>query len=133
MAAAPGAFALKRSTRSKRRRPSRSFPSSARAKAREHYADLAESDTAEYLGKLKLVKKLESDIVRKAVLKDGTRIDGRLQQDAAGNLIVDGDVRRLFDYFLSAVGAEPLRTGTEPVRNRRQGGGHVPFPPVHDG
>lgn len=49
----------------------------ARAKAREHYADLAESDTAEYLGKLKLVKKLESDIVRKAVLKDGTRIDGR--------------------------------------------------------
>ncbi|MGB3470730.1 MAG: polyribonucleotide nucleotidyltransferase, partial [Erythrobacter sp.] len=45
----------------------------ARTKAREHYADLAESDPAEYMGRLKLVKKLESDIVRKAILKDGQR------------------------------------------------------------
>ncbi len=49
----------------------------ARAKAREHYADLEESDPAEYMGRLKLVKKLESDIVRKAILEDGQRIDGR--------------------------------------------------------
>jgi polyribonucleotide nucleotidyltransferase len=49
----------------------------ARTKAREHYAALEESDPAEYLGRLKLVKKLESDIVRKAILKDGQRIDGR--------------------------------------------------------
>lgn len=49
----------------------------ARAKAREHYADLAESDPGQYMGILKLVKKLESDIVRKAILKDGSRIDGR--------------------------------------------------------
>ncbi|MDG5750610.1 polyribonucleotide nucleotidyltransferase [Qipengyuania sp. XHP0211] len=49
----------------------------ARAKAREHYSDLEESDPAEYMGRLKLVKKLESDIVRKAILKDGQRIDGR--------------------------------------------------------
>jgi polyribonucleotide nucleotidyltransferase len=49
----------------------------ARAKAREHYESLNHDDPAEYLGKLKLVKKLESDIVRKAVLKEGTRIDGR--------------------------------------------------------
>ncbi|MEL6238844.1 MAG: polyribonucleotide nucleotidyltransferase [Pseudomonadota bacterium] len=49
----------------------------ARTKARDHYADLAESDPAEYMGRLKLVKKLESDIVRKAILKDGERIDGR--------------------------------------------------------
>ncbi|NNC48278.1 MAG: polyribonucleotide nucleotidyltransferase [Sphingomonas sp.] len=49
----------------------------AREKAREHFADLQESDPAEYLGLLKLVKKLESDIVRKAILKDGQRIDGR--------------------------------------------------------
>ncbi|MBW0145607.1 polyribonucleotide nucleotidyltransferase [Sphingomicrobium clamense] len=49
----------------------------AREKARDHYADLAESDPAEYMGRLKLVKKLESDIVRKAILKDGQRIDGR--------------------------------------------------------
>ncbi len=49
----------------------------ARAKAREHFADLEASDPAGYMGRLKLVKKLESDIVRKAILKDGTRIDGR--------------------------------------------------------
>jgi len=49
----------------------------AREKARDHYAGLSESDPAEYMGRLKLVKKLESDIVRKAILKDGQRIDGR--------------------------------------------------------
>src|SRR5690606_18413029 len=49
----------------------------ARTKAREHYEALGHSDPAEYMGKLKLVKKLEGDIVRKAILKDGTRIDGR--------------------------------------------------------
>ncbi|WP_239804394.1 polyribonucleotide nucleotidyltransferase [Croceicoccus hydrothermalis] len=49
----------------------------ARTKAREHYENQEAADPAEYLGKLKLVKKLESDIVRKAILKDGTRIDGR--------------------------------------------------------
>ena len=49
----------------------------AREKARKHYESLDHSDPAEYLGKLKLVKKLESDIVRKSILKDGQRIDGR--------------------------------------------------------
>ncbi|MEM1053031.1 MAG: polyribonucleotide nucleotidyltransferase, partial [Pseudomonadota bacterium] len=49
----------------------------AREKAREVFADLAESDPAEYLGTLKLVKKLESEIVRGSIIKDGTRIDGR--------------------------------------------------------
>ncbi|RIV87768.1 polyribonucleotide nucleotidyltransferase [Aurantiacibacter zhengii] len=49
----------------------------ARAKAREHYEGLDHDDPSEYLGKLKLVKKLESDIVRGSILKDGTRIDGR--------------------------------------------------------
>ena len=49
----------------------------ARTKAREHYESLDHDDPAEYLGKLKLVKKLESDIVRGSILKDGTRIDGR--------------------------------------------------------
>lgn len=47
---------------------------------------------------------------------NGTRIDGRLQQDAAGNLIIDGDVRRLFDYFLSAIGAEPLTHSVQRLR-----------------
>jgi len=49
----------------------------ARAKAREHFESIEQADPAEYLGKLKLVKKLEADIVRKAILTDGTRIDGR--------------------------------------------------------
>ncbi|EKM94248.1 lipase chaperone [Stutzerimonas degradans] len=47
---------------------------------------------------------------------NGTRIDGRLQQDTAGNLIFDGDVRRLFDYFLSAIGAEPLTHSVQRLR-----------------
>lgn len=49
----------------------------ARTKAREAFADLKESDPAQYLGTLKLVKKLEANIVRGAILKDGVRIDGR--------------------------------------------------------
>ncbi|MBI0474162.1 polyribonucleotide nucleotidyltransferase [Sphingomonas sp. MA1305] len=49
----------------------------ARTKAREAFADLKDSDPAQYLGTLKLVKKLEADIVRTAILKEGRRIDGR--------------------------------------------------------
>lgn len=49
----------------------------ARTKARDLFADLKDSDPAQYLGTLKLVKKLEADIVRGAILKDGIRIDGR--------------------------------------------------------
>lgn len=49
----------------------------ARAKARDAFVDLKESDPAQYLGTLKLVKKLEADIVRSAILKNGRRIDGR--------------------------------------------------------
>jgi polyribonucleotide nucleotidyltransferase len=49
----------------------------ARAKAREGLADMETSDPAGYLGALKLVKKLEAEIVRGAILKDGVRIDGR--------------------------------------------------------
>ena len=46
----------------------------ARAKAREATEDM---DPAERLRALKQVKKLEADIVRSAILRDGTRIDGR--------------------------------------------------------
>ena len=49
----------------------------ARAKAREAFADLEASDPAQYLATLKLVKKLEADVVRGAILKEGRRIDGR--------------------------------------------------------
>ncbi|MBV1918468.1 MAG: polyribonucleotide nucleotidyltransferase [Sphingomonadaceae bacterium] len=46
----------------------------ARAKAKAHYAE-ADGQTQMTAGKL--VKKLESEIVRTAILKDGARIDGR--------------------------------------------------------
>jgi polyribonucleotide nucleotidyltransferase len=49
----------------------------ARTKARDAFEDLKHSNPAEYLGTLKLVKKLEAEIVRTAILKTGRRIDGR--------------------------------------------------------
>ena len=49
----------------------------ARTKAREAFADLKHENPAEYLGTLKLVKKVEAEIVRGAILKTGKRIDGR--------------------------------------------------------
>ncbi len=49
----------------------------ARTKARDGLADLKDSDPQAYLASLKLVKKLEADIVRTAILKEGRRIDGR--------------------------------------------------------
>jgi polyribonucleotide nucleotidyltransferase len=46
----------------------------ARAKAKEAFADASPQDQ---MAAMKLVKKLEAEIVRGAILKDGTRIDGR--------------------------------------------------------
>ncbi|MDB5694762.1 MAG: polynucleotide phosphorylase/polyadenylase [Sphingomonas bacterium] len=49
----------------------------ARTKAREAFEDLKHANPAEYLGTLKLVKKVEAEIVRGQILNDGVRIDGR--------------------------------------------------------
>ena len=38
----------------------------------------------------------------------GTQVDGVLQVDAAGNLVVDQALRRVFDYFLATIGEESL-------------------------
>src|SRR5690606_1689885 len=38
----------------------------------------------------------------------GTEVDGRFEVDGAGNLIITQEVRHLFDYFLAAIGEEPL-------------------------
>lgn len=38
----------------------------------------------------------------------GTDVDGELKVDANGNLVMDVEVRHLFDYFLSALGEESL-------------------------
>lgn len=47
----------------------------------------------------------------------GTTVDGRLQVDAAGNLVIEEGVRRLFDYFLAAMGEEPLTTTVQRLRD----------------
>ena len=49
----------------------------ARTKARTEMESTKHENPAEYLASLKLVKKLEADIVRGAILTDGIRIDGR--------------------------------------------------------
>lgn len=38
----------------------------------------------------------------------GTEVDGVLRVDNNGNLVIDHDIRRVFDYFLSTLGEEPL-------------------------
>lgn len=40
----------------------------------------------------------------------GTEVDGELEVDAGGHLKITNGVRHVFDYFLSAVGEEPLET-----------------------
>lgn len=40
----------------------------------------------------------------------GTEVDGELEVDANGHLRITNGVRRVFDYFLSAVGEEPLES-----------------------
>ena len=40
----------------------------------------------------------------------GTEVDGALEADADGHLKINNAVRRTFDYFLSALGEEPLDT-----------------------
>lgn len=46
----------------------------------------------------------------------GTEVDGELEVDASGHLRVTGGIRRLFDYFLSAVGEEPVDTIIKRIR-----------------
>nr|WP_215730828.1 lipase secretion chaperone [Pseudomonas lalucatii] len=46
----------------------------------------------------------------------GTRVDGRFRTDAAGHLLISEDIRRIFDYFLAAIGEEPLRSSVERLR-----------------
>ncbi|MCC2636635.1 MAG: lipase chaperone [Moraxellaceae bacterium] len=40
----------------------------------------------------------------------GTEVDGELEVDANGRLKITGGIRRVFDYFLSAVGEEPIES-----------------------
>ena len=40
---------------------------------------------------------------------DGTTVDGQFRVDSAGNLLISEDIRRIFDYFLSALGEDSLQ------------------------
>ncbi len=46
----------------------------------------------------------------------GTEVDGRLQVDANGNLLINDQLRHLFDYYLSANGEETPKQAQERVR-----------------
>jgi lipase chaperone LimK len=46
----------------------------------------------------------------------GTHVDGSFHLDAAGNLLVSEDIRRIFDYFLSTHGEEPLANSVQRLR-----------------
>lgn len=46
----------------------------------------------------------------------GTEVDGELEVDAAGRLKITGGIRRVFDYFLAAVGEEPLESILKRIR-----------------
>lgn len=46
----------------------------------------------------------------------GTDVDGELELDASGHLKITGGIRRVFDYFLSAVGEEPLDSILKRIR-----------------
>lgn len=45
-----------------------------------------------------------------------TEVDGALEVDAAGNLIINIGIRHVFDYFLSAIGEEDLTTIISRIR-----------------
>ncbi|MEK1905528.1 MAG: lipase secretion chaperone [Pseudomonas sp.] len=55
----------------------------------------------------------------------GTQVDGSFSVDQNGNLLITRDIRRIFDYFLSALGEEPLETSVKRlqgyIRSQLQG------------
>lgn len=46
----------------------------------------------------------------------GTQIDGRLRADSLGRLIIERDIRRVFDYFLASIGEEPIEASVTRLR-----------------
>ncbi|MBA1279501.1 MULTISPECIES: lipase secretion chaperone [Pseudomonadaceae] len=46
----------------------------------------------------------------------GTEVDGRLRTDSHGELIIDGDIRRVFDYFLASIGEESIDASVTRLR-----------------
>ena len=99
----------------------------ARTKAREAFAELEASDPAAYLATLKLVKKLEADVVRGAILKEGRRIDGRdtktvrpieamvgfLPRTHGSSLFTRGETQAIVTTTLGTKDAEQMIDGLE--------------------
>jgi polyribonucleotide nucleotidyltransferase len=118
----------------------------ARAKAREAFKDLEESDPAEYLATLKLVKKLEADVVRGAILNEGRRIDGRdtktvrpieaivgfLPRTHGSALFTRGETQAICTTTLGTKDAEQMIDGLEGLSYQRFML-HYNFPPYSVG
>lgn len=51
----------------------------------------------------------------------GTDVDGRLETDSSGNLIITSQIRHLFDYFLSLVGEEDIAATEQRIRDHLAG------------
>ena len=47
----------------------------------------------------------------------GTDVDGVLEVDARGNLVITAHIRHMFDYFLSMIGEEPAATSRQRIRD----------------
>jgi polyribonucleotide nucleotidyltransferase len=118
----------------------------ARTKAREAFADLEQSDPAQYLATLKLVKKLEADVVRGAILKEGRRIDGRdtktvrpiesmvgfLPRTHGSALFTRGETQAIVTTTLGTKEAEQMIDGLEGLSYQRFML-HYNFPPYSVG
>src|SRR5918998_4276789 len=118
----------------------------ARTKAREAFADLETSDPAAYLATLKLVKKLEADVVRGAILKEGRRIDGRdtktvrpiesmvgfLPRTHGSALFTRGETQAIVTTTLGTKDAEQMIDGLEGLSYQRFML-HYNFPPYSVG
>jgi polyribonucleotide nucleotidyltransferase len=118
----------------------------ARTKAREGLADMEASDPAGYLGALKLVKKLEAEIVRGAILKEGVRIDGRdtktvrpieamvgfLPRTHGSALFTRGETQAICTTTLGTKDAEQMIDGLEGLSYQRFML-HYNFPPYSVG
>lgn len=50
----------------------------------------------------------------------GTEVDGTLLADDKGNLVINADIRRVFDYFLSTLGSESLEEIEQRLRSYMQ-------------
>ncbi|HEX8225316.1 MAG TPA: polyribonucleotide nucleotidyltransferase, partial [Allosphingosinicella sp.] len=118
----------------------------ARTKAREAFEDLKHANPAEYLGTLKLVKKVEAKIVRQAILKDGRRIDGRdtrtvrpieamvhfLPRTHGSALFTRGETQAICTTTLGTKDAEQMIDGLEGLSYQRFML-HYNFPPYSVG